>query len=551
MAKKYLYFDEAERLYTIEFQSLDFIARKLGIAEKTVRNWKAHGNWEEKKRLNHQAERFSDSDSLKMQIAELSRKDQLSEAEAKTIERLTKAMERLNRIETRKAVADKRLRVKETRPSMSVVDALLQRALSEEYGLYEYQREFLSSPERFRAVLKSRQIGFSYVMALDALINCMRGLDSVIVSASQDQSDILIDYAFRHAEKLGLELLSASRSEIITATGKRILARPANFRTVQGFSGSLYLDEFAWVQDAERLWKVAVPVVVAVKGRITVCSTPYEKGNMFWRIMEGQDGRYEQFQRYIISIHEAIKQGLNIELEEIRGLFDAESFQRLFECQYFDDEESYFTFDEVSACAAPDCLNPATDSLLYAGYDVGRLTDTSELVMVECGVRDSQESGAGSQESGAGSQEAVITRYMKTLRRASFEEQRVFLREALKKFRVRSLHIDATGMGMNLAEDLQREFPHIVRPVWFTRELKEELAVNMKKLFEDRRIVIPNDQNLIAQVHGIKRTAKAQGFSYDSKRNAETGHADKFWALALACRELGFVKTRELIVKVF
>lgn len=535
--KKQIFYEEAERLYTVEFQTIDYIAKKLGLAEKTVRNWKKEGNWDEKRNANKTAERFADSDALKIKIAELSKRDNLSPADAKTLERLTKALERMQRLETKKAISEKRLKVKETKVSKSIIDRLYDRVLSDEYGLFPYQKEFIRDTSRFRAVLKSRQIGFSYVMALDALLNALKGLDSVIVSASQDQSDILIDYAYRHAEKLGIELISASRSEIITPTGKRIVARPCNFRTVQGFSGSLYLDEFAWVMDAERIWQVAVPVITAVKGRLTVCSTPYEKGNMFWKIMTGEDGRFEQFSKQTISIYDAVAQGLDVNIEEIRGLFDEDSFQRLYNCQWFDDEESYFTFDEIHKCAVPDCLNFFTDGYVYAGYDVGRFTDSSELILVEDGIYNDENK--------------VIVRYMSSLKRTSFDDQKEFLRKILRQYKVKKLRIDATGMGMNLAEDLRREFPHLIEAYWFTRELKEEMAVNLKKLFEDKRIIIPNDSNLIAQIHSIKRTPKSQGFSYDSKRNAEIGHADKFWALAMACMGLGFVKNQGFYIRIY
>lgn len=49
MAKKQLYFTEAERLYVVEQCTLSEIASRLKIAEKTVRNWKEEGDWENKR----------------------------------------------------------------------------------------------------------------------------------------------------------------------------------------------------------------------------------------------------------------------------------------------------------------------------------------------------------------------------------------------------------------------------------------------------------------------------------------------------------------------
>jgi len=49
MSKKNLYYDDAERLYVRERRSPDEIAGMLGVSEKTVRNWKDEGCWEEKR----------------------------------------------------------------------------------------------------------------------------------------------------------------------------------------------------------------------------------------------------------------------------------------------------------------------------------------------------------------------------------------------------------------------------------------------------------------------------------------------------------------------
>lgn len=49
MAKKQLYFNEAERLYVIEQCTIQEIANRLRVSEKTVRLWKEEGDWENKR----------------------------------------------------------------------------------------------------------------------------------------------------------------------------------------------------------------------------------------------------------------------------------------------------------------------------------------------------------------------------------------------------------------------------------------------------------------------------------------------------------------------
>ncbi|MCX5785676.1 MAG: hypothetical protein NTX59_08295 [Elusimicrobia bacterium] len=50
MSKKHLLFAEAERLFTIEQTSVDGIAVRLKICEKTVRLWKEEGSWDAKRK---------------------------------------------------------------------------------------------------------------------------------------------------------------------------------------------------------------------------------------------------------------------------------------------------------------------------------------------------------------------------------------------------------------------------------------------------------------------------------------------------------------------
>lgn len=49
MAKKQLYFEEAERLFVIEQMTINEISKRLGLGEKTVWLWKEEGHWDEKK----------------------------------------------------------------------------------------------------------------------------------------------------------------------------------------------------------------------------------------------------------------------------------------------------------------------------------------------------------------------------------------------------------------------------------------------------------------------------------------------------------------------
>ncbi len=50
MAKEQLHGLEAERLFVIEQCTLSEIAGRLGVSVRTIQNWKAHGDWDAKRR---------------------------------------------------------------------------------------------------------------------------------------------------------------------------------------------------------------------------------------------------------------------------------------------------------------------------------------------------------------------------------------------------------------------------------------------------------------------------------------------------------------------
>ena len=111
------------------------------------------------------------------------------------------------------------------------------------------------------------------------------------------------------------------------------------------------------------------------------------------------------------------------------------------------------------------------------------------------------------------------------------------MRRLLNRLPVARLSIDRSGIGMHLAETLATEYPQVV-PENFTNESKERWATDMKILLQRRDIVLPKQRDLVAQIHSIKRRVLPSGkVSFDAERTGRGGHADRFWAIALACQK--------------
>ncbi len=78
-----------------------------------------------------------------------------------------------------------------------------------------------------------------------------------------------------------------------------------------------------------------------------------------------------------------------------------------------------------------------------------------------------------------------------------------------------------------------------VEAVTFTNALKGELAGRLRRRVEERTIRIPVDERIRNDWHSIERSVTPAGhIRFDADRTA-AGHADRFWAAALAVYAAG------------
>lgn len=505
---------EAKRLYLSGFSCHD-VAAKMNVNPDTVFRWRTRYKWD--------TEVADESvEGIKRQIAAISASDEpITDAGARRLDKLSRAVDKLERSADRQSKNAKGRKSRKQAPdkiSVESVSDLRSRGIDR---LYSYQRDFFLDESRFRLCLKSRQIGFSFLLGFEMIHGALsRSENQIVVSASQDQSDIVRAYCINWCEFLDVEYIEDG-NELIFPGGARAKFLPCNPRTVQGNTGDLYLDEFAWHMRSRLMWQTAVPIVTQGKKRLTVTSTPYTETDMFGELVKRPE-KYKRFSRHQVTIHDAKAAGLDVDIEDLQDLFDDISFAQAYECCFFSDELSLLSPDEVRD-AFDDTALSYTDSWVNGGVDIGRYRDLTAIIFAEQYLADKEK--------------LVAVRHMDTLSKMAFEAQKMHLSCLFESWKIRRMAIDATGIGANIAEDMQGLFGGKVQPVHFTREKKEEMALGVKKLFQSRRMRIPNDRDLVMQLHAIKRKPTERGFTYDADRNEQIKHADLFWALALAVRD--------------
>jgi phage FluMu gp28-like protein len=416
--------------------------------------------------------------------------------------------------------------------------------------LLPYQQQDVESTARFNWSNWSRQIGKSFSKSLRRIL---RGLErrrtQIFLSASETQSRELMMKARQHCEALKIasdfsdskffEGTSFRQLELTLPNRVRIIGLPANPRTARGFTGDALLDEFAMHQDDRAIWAALFPSVLRGDGELDIASTPKGRNNMFYRLSDN-----DQFRRTTVTILDAIAAGLNADAEQLRvAMGDEELWRQELLCEFVDEATAFLTYELIAGVEDPRIPLPIAvagedadgwarvdDALLgvedwgecYLGVDVGRKRDLTVLWV-------------WSKESGD-----LRTRCVLELSRVRFARQWSLLHRILDARNVRGASVDASGLGMQIAEQAADRYgTHRIDQVTFTQDAKTKLAGQLRTRCEDRSIVIPASQAVRNDWHSIERSVTTGGTIRFRAERSPDGHADRFWAAALGIDAAG------------
>ncbi|MGB0716617.1 MAG: terminase large subunit domain-containing protein [Phycisphaerae bacterium] len=398
--------------------------------------------------------------------------------------------------------------------------------------LLNYQKEDIESNDRFRWNCWARQTGKSFTKSLRRIIRGLkRRRNQIFLSAGERQCKALMQKARQHchALKIATRVLSRDKTrfqfkekqmEIELPGGIRIIGLPANPHTARGYTGDVLLDEFAMHKDDREIWSAMFPTLLRGKGELDIASTPMGKESVFHDIQFNP-----RFTTSRVTLHEAVDAGLKVDIEEIRtAMGDEARFRREFLCEFADSDEAFIDYDRLLNCTTPH-LNIARkpDEIkeekeeLFAGIDLARHHDTTVMWVLQKQTQ------------------RLTTIGLIELRQQTFANQFQQLRQLLERPNLRKCCIDATGLGMPLAEKAVEEFgPHRVEPITFTAASKAQIAHQLKYNIEQQLIEIPDDEKVIKDLHAIRRIVTAAGNVRLDAQRSNQSHADRFWAAALA-----------------
>lgn len=427
--------------------------------------------------------------------------------------------------------------------------------------LLPYQAKWVKDSSRLKICEKSRQIGWTWATAyelvsrksltdarLDAWISSRdeiqarlfledcKGFANLLQTAAQDLGEKVIDEKGHSAFVLAM------------ANGLRLHSMSSNPDAQAGKRGDRVLDEFALHPDPRKLYAIAYPGITW-GGSIQIFSTHRGSGNFFNQLIREirEKGNPKGFSLHRVTLQDALDEGFLYKLQSklpadderqemdeadyynfIRsGCADEETFAQEYMCEPADDASAFIEYSLLDGCRyapgeqwewslADAELARRNGAALFYGLDIGRVSDLTSFTLLE--------KVAGLYQ----------VRKRIDLKKTPFSEQESILYPWMEL--ARRGCIDATGLGMQFAERAAQRFGvYRAEAVTFSGPVKEELAYPVRSAFEDRSIRIGfDDDALISDIRKIRKEITAAGNVRFAADRGEGGHADRFWALALA-----------------
>jgi phage FluMu gp28-like protein len=421
-----------------------------------------------------------------------------------------------------------------------------------------FQERWIKDDSRLKIMEKSRQVGISWSTAYKAdERTAMDGQrwDQWVSSRDDLQARLFIEDCKMFAKVLQIgaadlgekvidEKSSLTAYVLEFSSGKRIHSMSSNPDAQAGKRGGRILDEFALHPDPRKLWSIAYPGITW-GGSMELISTHRGSHNFFNQLIREvrEHGNPKKISLHRVTLQNALEQGFLWKLQQAlpadhevqdmdeaayfdfikSGCADEESFQQEYMCEPADDDAAFLEYDLIASAEYPAgekwemTLAELEHSKgeFYAGIDIGRTRDLTVLWVFE--------------KLG----DVLYTRMVIELEKMRKSDQEAILWPIMRH--MRRTAIDGTGLGIGWVDDAQDEFgKYRVEGVTFTGPVKEALAYPVRGGMEDRKLRIPNKPQIRADLRKVTKTVTPAGNIRFMAERTRDGHADRFWALALA-----------------
>lgn len=436
--------------------------------------------------------------------------------------------------------------------------------------LFPYQRAYVEKTDNaFKSkkssgesmLLKGRQIGFTKTLGESSLMRlCDTGHNQIFIASSLRQSFQAREYIKDFVQDVTGKRMQGTET-LHFWDGLKIDFLASNFRTAQGYSGDVTIDEFLWMQNFDELTTFVSGCATLSQYNIRYSSTASYKshpGYLKWighewnrrnkdnpipidhaSLKEGllcEDGIFRQ----IITTPDAVEQGNPlINLDRLKRRYDEDDYNNLFLAQFIDNSQSFFNTEQIQSCMVDSYFDwddffleerphkPYDNRPVVIGYDPAQIIHSSACVVMALPTK-----------------EHPYHRILETFdwHGTDYVEQAENLKKLTERYNVQHISIDRTGVGVPVGDMVKRFFHNVTFYSRTSFEQKTFLVLAAKNMFRDKKIKFDSgEQDIVKSFAKIKLKATRSDLpTFATDNEKERNHADKAWAIMYA---LGYLQT--------
>ena len=414
---------------------------------------------------------------------------------------------------------------------------------------YPYVRRYLRDKSDMRVVIKSRQTGFSWANVCDAL---HRGLMRkrymrIFVSTKEDTAAYLISKAQEILDNLQDDFtikLKRSQTNFIELEDTRSILRavPSSAASTRGYNCDVTLDELAFMAEDKAIMEAILQGTVREGWQVDLISTPFGQTGSYYDIIKetgwdvetywehaNQKAAFDKELKYVqanntsaYSLH-AVPWWECPDLDEDRARARAKTqdvFLQEYCLHFFDEAKAVLPYRVIRRNIDHDLQNypmsnpPVSQNPRYMGVDPAEGYNETALAVSER----------------IGNVWRMIWYWHKKSRK---DEYIPIIKQAYHAFRPEIIYVDRTGMGDPITDDIRLAVPGKVEGIFLSNAEKEKIVYNLVSAFDSDRILIPNNQILVNQLHALRGNKTPSGLvKFTGKSFGKDD--DLVWATGLA-----------------
>lgn len=394
----------------------------------------------------------------------------------------------------------------------------------------EYQKELvkLFLENQFVAARWCRQSGKSWIIAALLLWYAITHPDSYIgvLGPSWRQAKLIIRRISQFVKKLPPGMVfNPLKTSVRFTNGSIIEAFPNNPDTVRGPSLTcVYVDEFSFVQNDEELYDAILFTLGTTNGKFICTSTPWSTNSIFYKIFN--DPAYVDFAKSHITWQQALEPNGPLKkkiIEKIKRQFEGDPWRwkREMEAEWAENEDVWLPQALITSCIDHALeyvgFEESARGEFYAGLDLGKNISYSAFAIVK--IEENSIKLVHMHRFPLQTPYASVIGYVKTL--------------CDRWQKIHKVLVDMTGVGEYIVEDMKNAGISEVEGIKFTQETKQEMAAYLKQCMNEKRLEIPYDSDLIAELNIERFELTKEG---KIRFNHPPGTSDdRLWSLTLAC----------------